>query len=111
MASDQSTFEQAQERLEEIVVQVREKDASLEDCLDLLEEGVELANQCTERIDHTKWRDEEGLDDDAEAQPIVDGAPGEEIVSAASDEDEGEDVAADGAGGASDDSDDVETSG
>ena len=36
--------------------QVRKKDTSLEKSLDLLEEGVRLANLCTELIDHADWR-------------------------------------------------------
>ena len=49
-------FEQARVRLEEIAAQVRKKDTSLEKSLDLLEEGVRLANLCTELIDQTQWR-------------------------------------------------------
>ncbi len=55
MAEEQG-FAQARARLEEIVVQVRKKDTSLEQSLDLLEEGVRLANQCTELVDHAEWR-------------------------------------------------------
>ena len=55
MAEEQG-FAQARTRLEEIVVQVRKKDTSLEQSLDLLEEGVRLANQCTELVDHSEWR-------------------------------------------------------
>ena len=53
MADDKYTFEQARIRLEEIAVEVRKKDTSLEKSLDLLEEGVRLANICTELVDHT----------------------------------------------------------
>jgi exodeoxyribonuclease VII small subunit len=56
MADDKYTFEQARVRLEEIVAQVRRKDVSLEASIDLLEEGVRLANMCTELSDHTEWR-------------------------------------------------------
>lgn len=56
MADESYTFAQARTRLEEIVVQVRKKDVSLEKSLDLLEEGVRLANVCTELSDHTEWR-------------------------------------------------------
>lgn len=56
MTDEQYTFTQARARLEEIVTQVRRKDVSLEKSLDLLEEGVRLANACTEAIDHTEWR-------------------------------------------------------
>ena len=37
------------------MAQVRKKDTSLEKSLDLLEEGVRLANACTEQIDHADW--------------------------------------------------------
>jgi exodeoxyribonuclease VII small subunit len=55
MAEESYSFAQARLRLEEIVSQVRKKDVSLEKSLDLLEEGVRLANQCTELIDHADW--------------------------------------------------------
>lgn len=56
MADERYTFGQARERLEDIVTQVRKKDVSLEKSLDLLEEGVRLANTCTELSDHSEWR-------------------------------------------------------
>lgn len=56
MTDERHDFAQARVRLEEIVAQVRKKDTSLERSLDLLEEGVRLANVCTELSDHTEWR-------------------------------------------------------
>lgn len=53
MADEKYTFEQAKIRLEEIATLARKKDTSLEKSLDLLEEGVRLANICTELVDHT----------------------------------------------------------
>jgi exodeoxyribonuclease VII small subunit len=53
MPNERYTFEQARARLEEIAAEVRKKDTSLERSLDLLEEGVRLANTCTELVDHT----------------------------------------------------------
>jgi len=55
MADESYSFSTARTRLEDIVVQVRKKDTSLEKSLDLLEEGVRLANACTELIDHADW--------------------------------------------------------
>jgi len=55
MPEESYSFTAARTRLEEIVTQVRKKDTSLEKSLDLLEEGVRLANQCTELIDHADW--------------------------------------------------------
>jgi exodeoxyribonuclease VII small subunit len=56
MSDDDYTFDSARVRLEQIAAEVRKKDTSLEKSLDLLEEGVRLANQCTELIDATQWR-------------------------------------------------------
>ena len=55
MADESSSFSTARTRLEEIVTQVRKKDTSLDKSLELLEEGVRLANACTELIDHQDW--------------------------------------------------------
>ena len=55
MSDETYSFSTAKTRLEDIVVQVRKKDTSLEKSLDLLEEGVRLANACTELIDHADW--------------------------------------------------------
>lgn len=55
MADETYSFTAARARLDEIVTHVRKKDVSLEASLDLLEEGVKLANQCTELIDHVDW--------------------------------------------------------
>ena len=52
------TYEQAKERLDQIVADVRDKDISLEASLDLLDEGVELANRCSELIDVVAWEDQ-----------------------------------------------------
>lgn len=101
MADDRYTFAQARARLEDIVVQVRKKDTSLEKSLDLLEEGVRLANACTELSDHTEWRsvaadrdadapdglqaenafpDAAGVDDGNADEPAVDRAAAEQDI-------------------------------
>ena len=56
--SEGPSFEAALERLDEIVVQVKQEDVSIDRSLELLEEGVKLANACTEKTDHTYWREE-----------------------------------------------------
>ena len=53
MTDERYPFEAARVRLEEIATLARKKDTSLEKSLDLLEEGVRLANICTELVDHT----------------------------------------------------------
>jgi len=55
MSDESNSFTTARARLEDIVAQVRKKDTSLEKSLDLLEEGVRLANACTELIDSAEW--------------------------------------------------------
>lgn len=55
MDAENFSYAQAKERLDSLVVEVRKKDISLEKSLDLLEEGVRLANQCTELIDQADW--------------------------------------------------------
>ena len=82
MSEETYTFEQARARLEEIAKQA--KGAGLEQALDLLEEGVQLANVCTEKIDHTRWRDE------------VDEAQGEEEAATGQDASSDGDPAEDG---------------
>lgn len=67
MTEETYNFASTRARLEEIVTQVRKKDTSLEASLDLLEEGVRLANQCTELIDHADW--ESGEVDSATDEP------------------------------------------
>lgn len=67
MDADSISYAQAKERLDELVIEVRKKDISLEKSLDLLEEGVRLANQCTELIDQADW--DELLPEESEEQP------------------------------------------
>jgi exodeoxyribonuclease VII small subunit len=62
MSDERDSFEQTRARLEEILVQVRRKDTSLEQSLGMLEEGVRLANRCNELIDQTSWRASAGED-------------------------------------------------
>ena len=68
MTDERYTFEQAKLRLEEIATLARKKDTSLEKSLDLLEEGVRLANICTELVDHTDLSATAAVPDEAEGQ-------------------------------------------
>jgi exodeoxyribonuclease VII small subunit len=54
-ASKIESYDEAKRLLNEIVDEVRRKDVSLERSLDLLEDGVKLANRCTELIDQASW--------------------------------------------------------
>jgi exodeoxyribonuclease VII small subunit len=53
MAEEKLTYDATKSRLEEIVASARRKDITLEQSIELLEEGVRLANLCTEHIDQT----------------------------------------------------------
>ncbi len=77
MADETGSFAATRARLDDIVAQVRKKDTSLEASLDLLEEGVRLANQCTDLIDRADWDAGETVvaeaeTDDADATPEAD---------------------------------------
>lgn len=101
MSDERYTFEQARIRLEEIATLARKKDTSLEKSLDLLEEGVRLANICTELVDHTDLSATAVIEDvpipaegesEASAQEVESGEPEEvEDEGAHEDGDEGED--------------------
>ena len=68
MSDDRSTFETTRARLEDIVVQVRRKDVSLEQSLDMLEEAVRLVNQCNDLIDQTSFRAPVAIDAEVSAE-------------------------------------------
>ena len=99
MADGDYTFAQARTRLEEIVAQVRKKDTTLEKSLDLLEEGVRLANQCTELSDHTEWRSVISEDASGQGSGMSDVSDDPDSATATSSAAEGEEsVAAEAAG-------------
>lgn len=75
MPQDDYSFAQTRIRLEEIVSQVRKKEVSLDRSLDLLEEGVRLANQCTELIDRADWDAAAGGGEVSEAADAIPEVP------------------------------------
>lgn len=75
MTDESYNFTTARARLDEIVTQVRKKDMSLEASLDLLEEGVRLANQCTELIDHVDWAQAQSSSEAASDAPPAEDEP------------------------------------
>lgn len=84
MPDESQSFAGTRARLEEIVSQVRKKDTSLEKSLDLLEEGVRLANQCTELIDHADWEFAETGNGEAAEADSSDAIDGDAISAAES---------------------------
>jgi exodeoxyribonuclease VII small subunit len=81
MSDDRSTFEVTRARLEDIVAQVRRKDVSLEQSLDLLEEAVRLVNECNDLIDQTSFRAVADAADEAAAEATGEAVDGEPEVS------------------------------
>lgn len=73
MTEQDVTFQQALGRLEEIVTEVRKKETDLDRSLELLEEGVQLANICTEKIDHTRMLGREPDGDGEQKVPAGEG--------------------------------------
>ena len=61
---EEINVKQALERLKEIAEQVDDKKIDLDKSLDLLEEGVRLANLCTERVNQGGWEEDEAQSED-----------------------------------------------
>lgn len=56
MAEKKISFEQAMDRLEEIVRQLERGDAPLEESLSLFEEGTRLVKMCSTRLDRAEQK-------------------------------------------------------
>ena len=80
--NDKVTFGEARKRLDEIVVEVRNKNLSLEKSLDLYEEAIKLGNRCAERVDKPDYTEDEALAAQAAMQG-ADEAPAAEDAPAA----------------------------
>ena len=57
--AEYGTFSEVRARLDEILVEVRKKDLSLEKSLDLYEEAIKLGNRCAELVDKPDFTAEE----------------------------------------------------
>lgn len=51
MAEKQLKFQEAMKRLDEIVNQLNDQDLELETAMDLFEEGLKLAKQCSKQLE------------------------------------------------------------
>ena len=70
------TFGQINDRLDELVGQVRDKDVSLERSLDLFDEAIALGSKAVSLVDATDFSpEEEARLADTEAQAEKDGEP------------------------------------
>lgn len=54
--TEETTFEAARARLEEVVQQLEEGDLSLEEMIALYEQGQALAQLCQDRLDSAEFR-------------------------------------------------------
>ncbi|MGI6217017.1 MAG: exodeoxyribonuclease VII small subunit [Coriobacteriales bacterium] len=88
---NQSSYSRVKDHLDEIVEQIRSKDVSLEQALDLYEEAVRLGNSCADLIDMTDFSMEELETFNA----TKDGLSGEDASSGDAESSEGIDDAAD----------------
>ncbi len=86
--AEYGTFSEVRARLDEILVEVRKKDLSLEKSLDLYEEAIKLGNRCAELVDKPDFTEEEAR------------AAMEAIAGGAGEDGEGESAQAGDAGGA-----------
>lgn len=53
---EQLSFEEALTRLEEIVKELETEDISLENSIELYEEGIELSKTCTQKLEEAELR-------------------------------------------------------
>lgn len=72
MSNEELSYKDAKMRLDEMVVDIRRKDISLEKSLDLLEEAVQLVNRCTELIDTADWDEDETPEGESAASDELD---------------------------------------
>lgn len=73
MASKKMTFEEAFARLEGVVGQLQQGQATLEESIKLYEEGIKLAQHCSKLLDDMKGKVEQLLpkeDGELQAQPF-----------------------------------------
>ena len=80
MSEQQQTFGELRARLDEIVVEVRDKDLSLEKSLDLYEEAIRLGNRCAELVDKPDYTDDEAA---RAAEALASSAPDVSLSGAA----------------------------
>ena len=59
---DNMTFEEAKKKLEEIVARIKNENCTLDEALNLYEEGVQLARFCDEKLSVFKTRLDEIVD-------------------------------------------------
>ncbi len=78
--AEYGTFSEVRARLDEILVEVRKKDLSLEKSLDLYEEAIKLGNRCAELVDKPDFTEEE-------ARAAMEAIEGEAAEDASSDTD------------------------
>ncbi len=69
---ERASFGELRARLDEIVVEVRNKDLSLEKSLDLYEEAIKLGNRCAELVDKPDYTEQEAA---AAAEVLSNEAP------------------------------------
>lgn len=84
MADTQGNFDDLTMRLDEIIQQVRSKDTSLERCLDLFDEAIEIGSRAVDMVDTLELtpREEDQLAEANEADAAAEHTDGQDADAA-----------------------------
>ncbi|GEK59350.1 exodeoxyribonuclease VII small subunit [Marinococcus halophilus] len=77
MAEQEQTFEQAMEKLEQIVERLEEGEVPLEKAITMYQEGMTLSNTCHEKLQKVEKQMDEIVDENGEVTPLENEAPDE----------------------------------
>lgn len=64
------TFEEAMEKLEEIVTKLEENDVPLEQAIDLFQEGMALSKLCHDKLETVSKKMDQLIDENGQSHPF-----------------------------------------
>ncbi|MFB5661997.1 exodeoxyribonuclease VII small subunit [Alteribacillus sp. HJP-4] len=70
--SDEITFENAMEKLEEIVEMLEEGEVPLEKAITMYQEGMTLSKVCHEKLQNVEKQMDKIVEEDGEIKPLLD---------------------------------------
>lgn len=77
MAEQEQSFEQAMEKLEQIVERLEEGEVPLEKAITMYQEGMTLSNTCHEKLQKVEKQMDEIVDENGEVTPLDNEEPSE----------------------------------
>ncbi|WP_281163399.1 exodeoxyribonuclease VII small subunit [Marinococcus halotolerans] len=77
LAEQEQSFEQAMEKLEQIVERLEEGEVPLEKAITMYQEGMTLSNTCHEKLQKVEKQMDEIVDENGEVTPLDSEEPGE----------------------------------